>query len=412
MSRENNLTDLLGIQGWKVKKEEIEIGDKEVVIPIERLPGEGYQCSRCGEKYFFYYDRMPKRKVRDFPICGRKCYLEFRSVRVECSNCREVVVEKLDWIEPFQRLTLRYEKYIARLCEILPVKDVSELEGLNKDTVYRVDRKWLKIRCEKREMRTVRYLGIDEISIKKGHKYATMFYDLERREVIGMVKGRKQRKVSSFFRKWGKEKCKRVEAICMDLWSAYLNSVRIYCKKAVVVFDKFHIYSYLNTAIDKVRRNEQNKADEEGKKLIKGSRWLWLKNPQNTKRRENQRLKDIMDVNENLQAAYLLKEDFERFYEQEDRNGAEEFLNEWTNRCRESELKPFCDLAKRLNRWKHGILAYFEYKITNSVAEGINNKIKVLKRRSYGFHDLEYFFMKILCITGSLPQIDVLTHNF
>jgi transposase len=298
------------------------------------------------------------------------------------------------------------------LCGILPALDVAELEGLDKGTVYRIDRKWLKARESLRQDKPVRYLGIDEIAIRKGQRYATVFYDLERREVIGLVRDRTQRRTSGFFRRWGKAQCKQVVAVCMDLWAAYQNSVRRHCKQAAVVFDKFHVYGYLTHAIDEVRREEQRTADQAGRQLLKGSRWLWLRRPDRLRRKEKQTLQQIVELNAQLEKAYLLREDFEGFYVCEDKPAAEAFLKEWIARCQESRLRPFVKLAKRLKRWAHGILAYFDYPITNAVSEGINNKIKVLKRRSYGFHDIDYFFLKILDATGALPLLEALSHTF
>ena len=405
MSQRQNITDLLGIQGWEVEPGGVTLEGEAVVVKIRPVAGSGYRCGGCGEGILFAYDHLPERRVRDFPVWGRRCYLAMRRARVACSRCG-VTMQRLEWLEDQQRQTLRYERYVAHLCDLLPVLDVAELEGLDKNTVYRLDRKWLERRQERRQLHPVRYLGIDEIAVKRGHRYATCFYDLERREVIGIVSGRRQRSVSSFFRRWGKAMCKQVVAICMDLWSAFLNSVRIHCKRAVVVFDKFHVYSYLSTAIDEVRRLEQNKANQAGKEVIKGSRWLWLK--RQLKRKEQQTLQQIMTLNANLQKAHLLKEDFEQFYACESREAAEPFLSEWTQRCEESKLAPFKKLAKRLRRWSEGILAYFQYRITNAVSEGINNKIKVLKRRSYGFRDQQYFFLKILNITGAFPPLTAL----
>lgn len=405
MSQRQIITDLLGIQGWEVEAGGIAVEGEEVVVKVRPVAGRGYRCSGCGEGYLFAYDHLPERRVRDFPVWGRCCYLRMRRARVNCAQCG-VCAEKLEWLEEQQRQTLRYERYVAHLCDLLPVLDVAELEGLDKNTVYRLDRKWLERRQERRQLRPVRYLGIDEIAVKKGQRYASVFYDLERREVIGIVLGRKQRSVSGFFRRWGKAMCKQVVAICMDLWSAFLNSVRIHCKHAIVVFDKFHVYSYLSTAIDEVRRTEQNRANKEGKELIKGSRWLWLK--RNLKRKQKQTLQHIMTLNENLQKAYLLTEDFQQFYASDDQPSAELFLEAWTQRCQESQLAPFKKLAKRLQRWRQGILAYFVHRITNGVSEGLNNKIKVLKRRSYGFRDHHYFFLKILNITGAFPPLSAL----
>lgn len=411
MSRWCVITELLGLQGWKVARDGVELGEEEAVVRIERRSGLGYECSRCGETTLAYYDQLPTRRVRDFPVWGRRCWVEFTPVRIQCRRCRAIAIEALRWIEPYQHLTLRYERYVAALCDILPVLDVADLEGLSKDTVYRLDRKWLARREKQRVPRPVTLLGIDEIALRKGHVYATVFYDLERREVIGLVATRRERAVGGWFRRWGKARCRVVEAVCMDLWAAYLNSVRRHCKRAVIVFDKFHVYGYLSAAIDEVRRIEQNKADKEGKSVLKGSRWLLLKNAENLKRQDKRRLQELMALNKPLQQVYLLKEDFTQFYACENRDEAATFLQQWVAECKQSGLRPFEQLGKRLLRWGEGILAYFQYRITNAVSEGLNNKIKVLKRRAYGFHDMLYFFLKILNITGALPPLAQFAHT-
>ena len=409
MSRDSLFTDLLGIQGWGVVKGGIRIEeDGSVTVCVDRRSG-GYRCGRCGEGLLFCYDTQAPRRIRDFPVWGRRCYLEVAFCRVDCPQCG-VVIEGLDWVERYARQTARYEKYVASLCDLLPVSDVAALEGLSKAAVYRMDKKWLQRREARREARAVRFLGIDEIALRKGHRYATVFYDLERKEVIGLVKKRKERAVGGFFRRFGRERCKAIEAVCMDLWQPYLNSVRRHCKKAVIVFDKFHVYKYLSDAIEAVRRHEQQTCSTEEGKLIKGTRWLWLRASRNLKRKHKQTLDQIMAINRRLQKAYLLKEDFEDFYSCATREEAETFLKEWIMRCKQSRLEPFIKLANRLVRWSHGIFSYFEYRITNGVAEGINNKIKVLKRRSYGFHDEQYFFLKILNATGALPSLEAISH--
>jgi transposase len=292
----------------------------------------------------------------------------------------------------------------------MPATDVEDLEGLDKTTVYRIDKKWLERRDALRPDHAVKRLGIDEIAIRKGQRYATVFYDLDRREVIGMVLKRKERAVSRFFRRWGKEKCRAVEAVCMDLWAPYLNSVRRHLKNAVVVFDKFHVYTYLSEAIEAVRRHEQQIADDKTGQLIKGTRWLWLKAKSNLKRKDRYTLAEIMKVNRRLQRAYVLKEDFDAFYASANAEEAAQFLKAWTRRCQQSRLEPFLALAKRLNRWAGGILAFFTYRITNGVSEGINNLIKVLKRRAYGFTDFRYFTLKVLDATGALPPLNTVGH--
>lgn len=411
MSQGELINELLGLQGWEVMREGVAIEGDEVLVPIVRSEGTHYRCAGCGQGFLLAYDHLEPRRVRDFPVWGRRCWLEFTPARVACPDCG-VHVEGLEWLEPRERQTLRYERYVAALCSLMPALDVADHEGVDKNTVYRIDRKWLARRAELRLDRPVRYLGIDEIAIRKGHRYATLFYDLERREVIGAVRTREERAVNRFFRRWGKAACAHVEAVCTDLWSAYHKSVKRYLKRAVSVFDKFHVFSYLSQAIDQVRRDEQNRAlKEEGYQLLKGSRWLWLKSRKKLRRKQRQTLDEIMALNRNLHKAYLLKEDFADFYACETREEADAFLRQWTRRCKQSRLGPFEDLARRLRRWKDGILAYFDYPITNAVSEGINNKVKVLKRRSYGFHHFEYFLFKIMDATGALPPLHALTHT-
>ena len=404
MCKNETITELLGIQDWEVENIEVNDLNGNVKLQIERKDGLAYKCFSCGQLFTIAYDHYPARVIEDLPAWGRKTFIEFSQARVFCSECGGVQAEKLEWISPYQHQTVRYQRHLATLCDFMPVADVAELTGISKDALYRIDKYYLKERRENYcEEHKVTYLGIDEIAVKKGHKYATVFYDLERGEVIGLVEGRSQRKVSRFFRRWGKENCKNVIAVCTDLWSPFHNSVKIYLKKATLVFDKFHVFKYLSDAIEKVRRNEQRIAEDEGKTLLKGCRWIMLK--KNLTRKQKRKLKEVMEENENIAKAMLLKESFSAFYEAETAEDALEVLEEWTEQCEESELKPFKKLAKRLNRWKDGILAYFTHKITNGMSEGINNKIKVIKRRSYGFRDMDYFFLKILKATGFIPDM-------
>ena len=410
MSVDHQSTWILGLQGWVVARKGVRLDGPTLVLSVDHAPSHGYRCSRCGESVLFAYDHLAPRRIRDFPWAGRPCELEVTLARVQCPTCHAVAVEAAEWVETYSRQTERYERYVAGLCSLMPATDVAELEGLDKTTVYRIDKKWLERRDALRPDHPVTRMGIDEIAIRKGQRYATVFYDLDRREVIGMTLTRKQRAVSRFFRRWGKEKCRAVKAVCMDLWAPYLNSVRRHLKKADVVFDKFHVYTYLSEAIEAVRRHEQQIADEKTGQLIKGTRWLWLKAKGNLRRKDQYTLAQIMKVNRRLQRAYVLKEDFDAFYASANAEEAAKFLKAWTRRCKQSRLEPFVALAKRLNRWADGILAFFTHRITNGISEGINNLIKVLKRRAYGFGDFRYFTLKILDATGALPSLETLGH--
>lgn len=408
MAQHKTLTTLLGLQGWMVARDGVRYEGEAVVVRI-RPAAPGYACPTCRQGVLWAYDHT-ERQVRDFPLWGRRCTLLFAHARLDCPTCGAVTAH-LPWLDPRQRQTLRYERRVARLCEVLPVTQVAALEALDKGTVYRIDKKWLALRLAAKLPREVQHLGLDEIAVTRGHRYFTLFYDLAAREVIGLVKGRKQRPVSGWLRRWGKPRCRAVTAVCLDLWAPYRASLRINCPKAAVVFDKYHVYRYLADAVEQVRRTEQNKATQEGKELLKGSRWLWLKKECRLKPGERVTLQELRDLNAHLATAHTLKEDFANFYACADAEAAQAFLTDWCARCTESKLKPFTALAKRLTKWADGICAFFTHRITNGVAEGLNNKIKVLKRRSYGFHDEEYFMLKIFGIAGGLPSVEHLPHS-
>jgi transposase len=196
----------------------------------------------------------------------------------------------------------------------------------------------------------------------------------------------------------------------MDLWTPYLDGAKSHLKSMMVVFDKLHVFNYLSEAIDDVRRHEQASCSDEEGKLTKGSRWLWLKAKGKFRRSQKRALEEVIAVNKRLQRADLLKEDFEAFYERESKEAATSFLKKWARRCTQEGLQPFITMARRLNRCSEGVLSYFEHRITNGVVEGINNKIKVFKRRSYGFHDEEYYFLKILNACGATPSPKSINH--
>ncbi len=237
-----------------------------------------------------------------------------------------------------------------------------------------------------------------------------MFYDLGTGRVIGLVEGRDKMAARRFLRNWGKEKRASVRAVCMDMWDPFITSVRHYLPSADIGFDKFHIFKYLNLAVDEVRKAEQSIAEADGYQTLKGSRWLWFK--KDLTHRQKETLEQIMELNKNMDKAYILKEDFERFYACETVEEAEEFMKDWVKRCKSSKLYPFVRFSDRLRKWNDGIFSFFNHRITNGMAEGINNKIKVIKRRSYGFHDFEYFTLKVLKHTGFIPDMTLFTHNF
>ena len=397
-----SISELLGLQGMEIGRI-VEEDDSSVTLLLERSEDAQWSCPSCHSVSVICYDHAPGRRIRDLPIWGRVCRLAFRPARVKCRACGAVSTEKLSWMEPKQHQTLRFERRLVLLCEKMTAKEAGEFELIDRDAVYRIERRWLEGAEAGWTPEPVSKLGIDEIAIRKGHNYATVFYDLAKKEVVGIVEGRKAADCSKFLKSWGKERRGEVEAVCMDMWEGYHKSVSKLCPNAATVFDKFHISKYFHNALDKVRRHEQAFLSDEEGKMLKGNRRLWHKPELSPKQRRT--LQSIMAVNKPLFKAYLMVEDFEMLYKCGSFEAAAAYLKDVVRRFRCSHLAPFKKLGLSLKSWRDGILNYFKHPVSNAAAEGLNNKIKVIKRRSYGFREFEYFRLKVLQCAGSLPSV-------
>jgi transposase len=406
--RYDGITELLGLQAWFVESCEVYAG-REVRIRLERkLPF--HTCSRCGERSTKLYDHGI-RVLRDLSISGRPVYLYVPQWRLVCPGCRDVVTERLDLCDPDQVLTRRYELHIATLCEHMTVHAVAAREGLHWSTVKRIDRKYLQRRQDAYRFGEVRRICLDEIAYRKGQRYLTVVSDLDTRQVIWIGKGREKATVAAFFAALGSERTARIECVAMDMSAAYIAAVEDGAPQAFIVYDRFHIMQYVNEAVDQVRREEQRKADKAGKETLKGKRWVLLRREKDLPMAQRMQLWELYTLNQGIAISHILKEDFTTLFECRDLTQAARFLDTWTARARQSKLAPFLRLCEQLDRWRGNLLNYFVHRISNSLAEAINNNINVLKRTARGFHDLGYFMLKIMQRCGNLPPSEAATET-
>jgi len=362
-------------------------------VHLLREPSLGFTCSSCGQRISFTYDSTRVR-IRDLSIFEFKAYLVLDKYRVKCSNCG-VKVEKLDFGDLYSRYTNRFEEYVARLCRITSLKQVADLLELDWKTVKNIDKKYLEKEFAIPNYDELRILAVDEISSKKGHHYFTVVMNLEKTKVIWVGKERKRKTLDSFFKELLPDKCKEIQAVAIDMWDPYIASIKEYAPQAEIVFDKFHVISSYSKVIDKVRNAEYKKTLETEKDIIKGTKYLLLKNPENLKMQEKEKLSRLLEFNENINITYILKDDLKRLWDYRDIKCAEKFLDSWIERARESGIRALKDFTKTLNNHRYGLLNHSKYPIDSGKLEGMNNKIKVIKRIAYGFHDDEYFILKI-----------------
>lgn len=278
----------------------------------------------------------------------------------------------------------------------MTIKDVAKNLGLHWDTVKEIEKKKLAAKYKKVDLTGLTHIAIDEFAIKKGHVYQTVVMDLLQGRIIYVAKDREMSSLDNFWKMVDRGKVK-IKAVAMDMWPAYIGSVLAHCPSAAIVFDRFHITKKLNEAIDETRRllfNEEK--DINKKKIIKGTRWLLLKKGVKISESGQKRLQEALAVNAPLAQAYYLKEELDLLWMETDPKEAESFFNDWCDQASTTEVTPMLKFVAMLKSHRSGILNWFKYRISTGPLEGMNNKIKVLKRKAYGYRDIEYFNLKIL----------------
>jgi transposase len=370
----------------------IELAEGRCDVFIER-PTADLPCSGCGEiaTRTFHHSL---RRLRDLSVFDKKAFLVFDEYRVDCPRCG-YKVEKLPFAAPWARVTMRFAEYVALMVRHSTVKEVADMLGLDWETVKEIDKAHLKKEFGEPDFDGLRILCLDEISRKKRHKYFTVAMNYEKTKVIWAGKDREQSTAESFFEALGPQRCKKIEAVCVDMWDPFIAAIRKYCPRAEIIYDKFHLVQAYGRLIDKVRNQEAERAAREEKDVFKGSKYILLRNAENLRHKQKQQLRELLRLNENLNKVYVLKEHLKRLWDYTYPAVAERHLNEWLNMARASRIESLAAFAKMLDSRRDGILAHCKYKINNGRIEGTNNKIKVVKRKAYGFHDDEYFILKI-----------------
>lgn len=356
-----------------------------------------YQC-RCGREFSTYYD-CRGRSVRDLSYGPhQRSYLFFTQVRLDCPECG-VVTERLSWVEPRVNYSKRLAAAVALSCrETRSLASIAKQFGLHVHTVKQMDKEALEQELPEPSAAAPRLLGVDEFSIRKHHHYATVVEDLEKKTVPYVAEDRTKESLAGFYQALGPEKCAQIEAVAMDMWPAFEEATRQYCPNAELVYDFFHlVMSYGRDVIDKVRVQEFARASAKDQAVIKGSKYLLLKNRNNLDPSKNEpaRLAELLSINRRLAIVYTLKDDLKELWRYRSEAWAKKWFAGWYRRAIHSRIEPLKKFARKLRDHLPGILSHCRYALHTGFLEGVNNKIKVIKRVAYGFHDLKYFFLKI-----------------
>jgi len=360
----------------------------------------------CGTVHRTFYDQST-RKVRDLDCGGRRIYLEFSVRRVACRRCGAVKRERLEWLANNPHFTQRFAIRVGRFCRLATIKDVAEDFHLHWHTVKELDKQYMGEQLARIGQPGPEVIGIDELSIGPGHTYRIVVSDLIRRRPIwfGGV-DRSEASLDTFYDWLGHKKSQRIRLVVLDMWKAFRNSTlkSEHAPQAQLIYDKFHVMRHLGEALDKVRKSEYARLSGSARSFIKGQKYNLLSRWENLHQKGRDALKLLLAANKRLNTAYVLKESFGQLWDYNTPGWARRFFDNWRDSLKWQRLRPFEKFADLVERHWDGIVSYCQEdnKVALGFVEGLNNKIRVIQRKAYGYRDEEYLRLKVL--TCTLPK--------
>jgi len=393
----------LRLKAHRVVKVEEEEGAEALTVYLDRIGERRLHCGVCGRPARRVAGtRRPERRWRDLAMREHLVELVYAPHRVWCPRCG-LRVERVPWADTWQRVTHALARAVAVLARELNWTAVATHFRLNWKTVGAVVEGAVLWGLAHRRWESVHVLGIDEVSRRKGQQYLTVIYDLARGRVLWVGRERTTATMERFFAWLGPRRARAIHTVCCDMWRIYIDAVQTHLPEATLVFDRFHVSQYLSRAVDEVRRQAWRRMQGREKAEFKRTRFLWLTNPENLQRTERTRLSALLRLNSPIVKAYLLKEDLRRFWDYRSTAWAEAHLRQWLWRASHSRLEPFQKLARTLRVHLDGILAWTRIRVTNGALEGMNNKIKVISHRAFGYQTSWTYIANIYHCCAGLP---------
>jgi transposase len=401
---------LLGLDAaWEVSDVSLSLEEKRVEISLRHRGGR-VTCPECGVECSIA-DHAPERTWRHLDTMQFETRLCARVPRANCQTCG-VKTTEVPWAGKHSRFTLMFEAFAIQVIQACGnVKNAATLLGLDWDSVHRIMQRAVERGLARRELESLDYLGIDEKSFRRGHSYVTLLVDLTGRRVLDVVEDRTEEAANQLWEVLSGEQKERVQAVAVDMWPAFTNSIETNAQKAEIVHDRFHIAKHLNEAVDQVRRQEHKALKQKGDDRLTGSKPLWLFNPENLSEDRWIEFETLKDQELKTSRAWAIKEQFRWLWEYRYAASARKFFASWYGWATRSRLKPIIKVAKMLKRHLENILSYFRHRITNAMSEGFNSRIQSIKSHARGFRAFENFRMRILFYCGKLNLLpDEVTH--
>lgn len=401
MSNLKLLCKILRLKGMKITDFWFKNRGKELYLAVKPHKN-GCRCPACGRRGRIVHQRTELRRWEDLTLMGMKILFWYAPKTILCPTHGRVQ-EEIPWAPALSRITYRLEWRICALCQIMTQKAAAEILKMAPSTLSDLLHRIINRVRDGHKIRGVKTLGVDEISFCKGRKYATIVYDLDRAHVLWVGRGKGRKTIDLFFNEClSKGQKKRIQWASCDMSQAYTEAIKHHCPNATLVIDRFHVVKALNEALDEVRKEQWRDLDAEGRKAIKGLRWLLAMHSDNRTKAHTRFLNNLRNANRRIHRAWVLKDEFEHFWDYRYRGSAEKFLKRWATAALRSRIPSLRKFVTTLRNHFENILAYIDRNLTNAVGEGLNRIIKIVKNRASGYRGLDNFSDMIYLTIGDL----------
>jgi len=396
---------ILGIETpWSVDRVELEHNQGEIRVFVTHAEDAKWTCPEC-QRSCGLYDHQAERRWRHLDTCQYRTILHAKVPRSDCPEHGPRVV-KLPWAEANRRFTALFEGLAISWLLQTSQKAVAKQLQLSWAEIHLIMDRAVELGLKRRQVEEVKRLGIDEKSYKKGFRYMTIVNDLDRGRVLYVGEDREESSLNEFWKTLSPKQLEGIEAIALDMWEAYLNSIRKFVPDAEtkIVFDKFHIAQHLGEAVDRVRRKEHKQRQAEGDQRLKGTRFSWLRNPDNRDRKDKLKFAALRTAHLKTARAWALRQSAMELFSYVSESWARKHFRWWFNWASHSRLEPMIKVAGMLKRRFENIITYLRHRITNAMSESINSKIQWVKYTARGFRNKQNFITAIYFHCGGLDM--------
>jgi len=395
------LCKILHLKDMKITRFDFKHRDKELHLAVKPYKN-GCRCPHCGRRGRIVWQAAAPRRWEDLTLMGLKVLFWYTPREILCPTHARVQ-ESIPWADAYSRISYRLEWRLCALCQIMTQKAAAEILGMAPSTLSDLLHRIIHRVRDDHKIRGVTTLGVDEISFCKGRKFATLVYDLDRARVLWVGQGKGRESIDRFFNECLSEgqKARILWASC-DMSRAYTEAIKHHCPNATLVIDRFHVVKALNEAVDEVRKEQWRALDTKGRKAIKGLRWLLGMHSRNRTKGHTRFLNSLRNANRRIHRAWVLKDEFEHFWNYSYRGAAEKFLRRWITAALRSRIPSLRQFVATLRNHFDNILAFVDRNLTNAVGEGLNRIVKIVKNRASGYRNLESFADMIYLTVGDL----------